>query len=246
MNALADTLVIIVADHGESHGDHGYMGHSFGAQQELVHVPLLVLDPAGRCAAGQRVSAAVSTRRIFHTALAAAGLSAPLDEADPEADVAGLTLARAAEGCDSDGPVFSEAWPPETLLALLRRRNPELLRRRRLGEVRRAMHSGRHKLLLCGDDVEALYDLQDDPREQQRPGGAATAAGRESAAADAGGPARSAVARGRWRHRRRGGRHPARPRLHRVSGYSHVGRTSGSEDEAGSSVAGRAWNATVE
>ena len=142
------------------------MGHSFGAQQELVHVPLLVHDPAGRCAAGQRVSAAVSTRRIFHTALAAAGLSAPLDEAEPEADVAGLTLARAAEGCDSDGPVFSEAWPPETLLALLRRRNPELLRRRRLDEVRRAMHSGRHKLLLCGDDVEALYDLQDDPLEQ--------------------------------------------------------------------------------
>ena len=81
--------------------------------------------------------------------------------------MAGLTLARAAEGCDSDGPVFSEAWPPETLLALLRRRNPELLRRRRLDEVRRAMHSGRHKLLLCGDDVEALYDLQDDPREQR-------------------------------------------------------------------------------
>ena len=167
MNALADTLVIIVADHGEAQGDHGYMGHSFGAQQELVHVPLIVHDPAGRCAAGQRVSAPVSTRRIFHTALAAAGLSAPLDEADPEADVAGLTLARAAEGCDSDGPVFSEAWPPETLLALLRRRNPELLRRRRLDEVRRAMHSGRHKLLLCGDDVEALYDLQDDPREQR-------------------------------------------------------------------------------
>ena len=167
MNALADTLVIIVADHGEAQGDHGYMGHSFGAQQELVHVPLIIHDPAGRCAAGQRVAAAVSTRRIFHTALAAAGLPAPLDEADPEADVAELTLARAAEGRDSDGPVFSEAWPPETLLALLRRRNPELLRRRRLDEVRRAMHSGRHKLLLCGAEVEALYDLQDDPLEQQ-------------------------------------------------------------------------------
>ena len=28
------------------------------------------------------------------------------------------------------------------------------------------MYSGRHKLLLCGQDIEALYDSHTDPREQ--------------------------------------------------------------------------------
>lgn len=166
MNALADTLLLIVADHGEAHGDHGYMGHSFGVQQELVHVPLIAHDPRGRLAAGQRVSAPVSTRRVFHTVLDAAGLTPPLDEAQPDADVARLTLARAAEACEGDGPVFSEAWPPQMLLQLLRRRHPELLRHRRLDAVRRSMHSEGYKLLLCDTEPEALYDPQADPGEQ--------------------------------------------------------------------------------
>ncbi|MEO0597604.1 MAG: sulfatase, partial [Chloroflexota bacterium] len=42
---LENTMVIIVADHGEGHGDHGYKGHSFVVFQELVHVPLIVRYP---------------------------------------------------------------------------------------------------------------------------------------------------------------------------------------------------------
>lgn len=163
--ALADTLVIVVADHGETHGERGYMGHGFGAPQELVQAPLLVFDPAGRFPAGRRVEAAVSTRRVFHTALAAAGLDAPLDSAEPDADVARLDLAREAQGCEEAERVFSEAWPPETLLALLRGRDPALLERMRLAQPRRAMVAGRHRLLLCGEEVEALYDTQTDPLE---------------------------------------------------------------------------------
>src|SRR5690606_30711698 len=49
---LDDTLVIITADHGEAHGDHQYVGHSFVVHQELVHVPLLIHDPEGRFPAG--------------------------------------------------------------------------------------------------------------------------------------------------------------------------------------------------
>ena len=95
MNALADTLVLIVADHGEAHGDHGFIGHGFGAHQELVQVPLILHDPDCRSAAGQVISAPVSTRRVFHTVLVAAGLQPPLDESDPESDLARLS-ARAA------------------------------------------------------------------------------------------------------------------------------------------------------
>jgi len=86
IGALENTLVIIVADHGELHGDHGFFGHGFAVYQELVHVPLIISGE--RFPRGARVPTNVSTRRIFHTVLEAAGLRPPLGEADPNADVA--------------------------------------------------------------------------------------------------------------------------------------------------------------
>jgi len=91
IGALDDTLVIIAADHGESHGDHDLFGHGFNVHQELVHVPLAIHDPDGQ-RRGTRIDANVSTRRIFHTILGRAGVTPPLDDADPNADIARLTL----------------------------------------------------------------------------------------------------------------------------------------------------------
>ncbi|MGV2437298.1 MAG UNVERIFIED_CONTAM: sulfatase-like hydrolase/transferase [Anaerolineae bacterium] len=52
---LDNTLVIIMADHGEGHGDHQFLGHGFVVYQELVHVPLLIRFPnrEGRGAKGE-------------------------------------------------------------------------------------------------------------------------------------------------------------------------------------------------
>jgi uncharacterized sulfatase len=165
--ALDDTLVIIVADHGEAHGDHGYVGHSFVVNQELVHVPLIIHDPDGRFPAGKRVPTNVSTRRIFHTALEAASVAPPLDEADPNADVAGLSLARATHGrADTEGGVaFAEAFPPTTIIDLLEHRNPAVLERMRLRDVRRGIYDGVHKLTTVDETVEGVYDTLDDPNE---------------------------------------------------------------------------------
>ena len=77
--ALENTMVIICADHGEGHGDHGFFGHGFVVYQELVHVPLLIHYP-DHFPAGGRVTTNVSTRRLFHTVLKAAGVKPPLDE----------------------------------------------------------------------------------------------------------------------------------------------------------------------
>ena len=41
-----DTLVIVCADHGELHGEHGLYGHEFCIYDPLVNVPLLVKHPA--------------------------------------------------------------------------------------------------------------------------------------------------------------------------------------------------------
>ncbi len=163
---LNDTVVIVAADHGEGHGDHAFFGHSFVVYQELVHVPLIIHYPE-RFPVGKRVQTNVSTRRIFHTVLQAASVKPPLDEADPNADVDGLSLARATN-CqpDSEGGIaFSEAYPPQTFLSVLRHRNPKIIERLTLTQVRRGVYAQSHKLAVVGDRVEGLFDVDSDPAE---------------------------------------------------------------------------------
>ncbi|MAS34915.1 MAG: sulfatase [Anaerolineaceae bacterium] len=164
---LDDTIVIITADHGEAHGDHNYVGHSFVVYQELVHVPLIIRDPDGRFPAGKRVQTNVSTRRIFHTALDMADIQPPLDEADPNADVKNLSLVRATNGRPDPeaGIAFSEAFPPSTFLSVLEHRNPPVIEQMKLRMVRRGVYEGVHKLAMVHDQVEGLFDTQKDPTE---------------------------------------------------------------------------------
>jgi arylsulfatase A-like enzyme len=162
---LDNTVVIVTADHGESHGDHALFGHGFVVHQELVHVPLLIAGE--RFAAGARVDTTVSTRRIFHTVLALAGLKPPIDAADPNADVAGLALMSATNGRHGpeDDLAFAEAVPPHTFLRVIEHRNPASIDRLRLRQTRRGVVRGAQKLTVTGDAVEALYDVTADPTE---------------------------------------------------------------------------------
>ncbi len=163
--ALDNTVVIIAADHGEGHGEHDLFGHGFNVYQELVHVPLVIHAPDA--AAGKRISGNVSTRRLFHTILDAAKIAPPLDDADPNANVAGLSLLNALEGKADveNGIAFSEAFPPSMFLNVLAHRSPAVIERLRLRQVRRAIYEGDHKLVMAESGVEALFDIADDPAE---------------------------------------------------------------------------------
>lgn len=166
MGALDDTLVIVAADHGEGHGDHGYVGHSFVVYQELVHVPLMIRYP-DHFPAGKRVTTNVSTRRLFHTVLDVTGVPAPFAGDHPNANIHGLSLARATN-CKPDtegGVAFSEAFPPQTFLSVLKHRNPHLIHKLNLTDVRRGVYHGEHKLATVGARVEGLFDVQSDPNE---------------------------------------------------------------------------------
>jgi lipoteichoic acid synthase len=50
LGALEGTLVVIVGDHGEAFGEHGLRTHDEVPYEEVLHVPMLLLDgrPAGR------------------------------------------------------------------------------------------------------------------------------------------------------------------------------------------------------
>lgn len=174
-----NTLTIIVADHGDGLGDHGYFGHAFVAYEELVHVPLIVNWP-GRYEAGQRLSTPVSTRRVFHTMVDAAfgqqlgPEQPPTPAALDMAAVRRLSLRHTIAGRDPEQhTAFSEVYPPMNFAKAIERRQPELLDEFRCLETRRAVVRQRSssadaspmKLIRIEDEAEELYDLRSDPLE---------------------------------------------------------------------------------
>ncbi|MBL8133790.1 MAG: sulfatase [Anaerolineae bacterium] len=167
--ALENTAVVLMADHGESHGEHAIVGHGFNVYQELVHVPLAIHVPG--MTPGQRIGVNVSTRRVFHTLLDLAGVPNLLDAHDPNADIAGLSLVnllKDGSGRDVESATaFSEAYPPLTFLNVLEHRSPSVIERLRLRLVRRALYAGDRKLVAEGDRVEGLFDLAGDPTESR-------------------------------------------------------------------------------
>jgi arylsulfatase A-like enzyme/tetratricopeptide (TPR) repeat protein len=71
-----ETLVAVMADHGESLGAHGENTHGIFLYDETLHVPLLFKLPASH-AAGKRVEARVRLVDVAPTILQEAGLAVP-------------------------------------------------------------------------------------------------------------------------------------------------------------------------
>jgi len=59
MGLYEDTVIAIIADHGEEFWDHESVGHGHSLYEELIHTPLIVRYP-GMVAAGRRVPHVVS------------------------------------------------------------------------------------------------------------------------------------------------------------------------------------------
>lgn len=68
-----DTLIVFVADHGESLGEHGIWGHGYHIYQPTVHVPMIYSYPK-EIPQGERIKANVSTVDIMPTVLSYVGL----------------------------------------------------------------------------------------------------------------------------------------------------------------------------
>lgn len=167
LDRAENTLTIIVADHGEGIGEHRFVGHSFVAYEELVHVPLIIKFPGG-LGAGQRIETPVSTRRLFHTMLEAAGISPAETAHRPAIDVRRLSLARTVTGPDPEqGRVFVEAYPPTTFLSMMRKHTPHLIDAFHCTRNRRAVYQNGYKLVTIEGGENELFDLNTDPAEEE-------------------------------------------------------------------------------
>jgi arylsulfatase A-like enzyme len=113
---LANTLIVVTADHGEMLGEHEVIGHGKSLHRQVVHVPLIVVDPRGsRSPRNLAIHQPVSLRDVPATILDLIG--------DPAVgQFPGQSLSRfwskSTAANAVDGPVLSEMehlfWKPHT------------------------------------------------------------------------------------------------------------------------------------
>jgi arylsulfatase A-like enzyme len=154
---LDNTLLIICADHGEHLGEKQLMGHSISLYNELVHVPLIIRDPAGDLPRGSVVDRVVSTRRIFNTILTAADMGTETEQV--------LTLAQSPTSDPDQECIFALGVTPQNALNVMQRRRPELIETSHCDVPRYALWQERYKLIQAGEGRSELYDIFNDPHE---------------------------------------------------------------------------------
>jgi arylsulfatase A-like enzyme len=137
---LDDTLVVLVADHGEEHWDHGGFEHGHTMFQELLHVPMVAWGPEVQA---RRIAEPVSIADFFPTVLEA--LEFPALEG-----LAGQSL----WGALSRG----EPIPARAIVAEGNLYGPE----------RKTLIRWPHKVVLnLQNRQRTLFDLEEDPAETQ-------------------------------------------------------------------------------
>jgi arylsulfatase A-like enzyme len=135
-----DTIVVIVADHGEEFGEHGHPRHGYTLYQEAVRIPLIVRVPG---IAPSRVTAVVSGVDVMPSLLEACGVDAP-------AQIEGRSLLALARGAtDAPHEALSEVRWHE-------------------GQDMRALRADRWKYIeeRGKETRDLLFDLAADPREK--------------------------------------------------------------------------------
>ncbi len=155
------TVVVVLSDHGENHGEHAMVGHHFGLYDLLTHIPVAIRYPA-EIPAGQTLDAPVRMADLMPTLLDYAGVPA---ERWPATE--GLSLRGALAGAEHlpQRDVFAEHYLPVFVLEAFRFARPagafsEVDRRRRT-----VVH-GRYRYEADSRGDETLHDLRSDPMEQ--------------------------------------------------------------------------------
>lgn len=156
-----NTVVVVLADHGDLFGEDGYLGHSFGVNEGLIHVPLVIRAP-GVLEPGTRAQGMVQLRDLGRSLASLAG-APPLDESSaPTVDVFG---AMAPE--DGHQVTFSERRGiSQERIDREKRHQPAFDFDRHNVQIACARER-RWKLVRNGRGERRLYDLAADPREER-------------------------------------------------------------------------------
>ncbi|MCP3963557.1 MAG: sulfatase-like hydrolase/transferase [bacterium] len=141
-----EPIVTVIADHGESLGEHGEQTHAILAYDSTLHVPWILRLPQGQ-PAGMRVPQTVGHVDLMPTVLSLLGL-------EPEEKISGRDLLPVLEGrFNADSPTDIPAYYSETYLPFYTYGWSKL----------RSIRRGGWKMIDA--PTPELYYLRKDPRE---------------------------------------------------------------------------------
>jgi arylsulfatase A-like enzyme/Flp pilus assembly protein TadD len=141
-----ETLIAVMADHGESLGAHGENTHGIFLYDETLHVPLLIKLPANRWA-GKRVESRARLVDVAPTILASAGFAVPREmQGEPLTSAEKPGKVSAKPNPDEDRPAYAETDYPHRAFGW---------------SALRALRSG--KYLYVQAPVRELYNQSADP-----------------------------------------------------------------------------------
>lgn len=142
-----NTLVVLLADHGESLGEHGIYFDHYGLYDGILHVPLILRMP-GKLPAGKRVSSVFQMHDVAPTLLEAAGLP-------PAPKMDGRSFWKALVGDE-------HSWHSDPVISL-----------ECTWQAKWSLRTDTHKLIVSrrpdslGNPEMELYDLREDPAEER-------------------------------------------------------------------------------
>ena len=140
-----ESLIIVVADHGEALGEHGERGHGIFLYDPTIHVPMLMKMPRQR-SAGRKVESRVSLVDVMPTLLQVAGQGVP--KVVQGESLLPLIYSAPAKA-ESDRPAYAESEYPHNAYGW---------------SPLRSLRSG--KYLFIDAPRPELYDALNDPSEE--------------------------------------------------------------------------------
>jgi len=153
-----DTVFVVVGDHGENIGDHGFLGHQYDLHDTLLHVPLVI---HGDGFGDGRSDDLVQHVDIVPTLLDAAGVDAP----KLRSQVQGRSV-HPRTGAQPREAVFAEYLDPQPSPDALEERFEQIPDRvRRFDRTLRAVRTREEKYIRGNDGTEWLYRIDDDPEQ---------------------------------------------------------------------------------
>jgi arylsulfatase A-like enzyme len=156
--ALANTVVMVTADHGEAFHEHGQWVHGFGLYEELIHIPLLIIPPEAQARSQPlRNASLVGLIDLMPTILDYAAVPS---EHRPD-EMQGLNLRPLVDGTDT--AVKRHAIAAELGLPLKPGGDPAALSSRAIITERFKLIEG---WLRDEPPTVLLFDLEQDPLEQ--------------------------------------------------------------------------------
>lgn len=153
---LENTIVVVLADHGEAFFEHSYLGHGADLHRETVRVPLIMVGPG--VPAGSRVEGRVGLGDVMPTLLEL--LDVPVPAGNLGRSLVPLLASQDAVESKPSRPIFSEAWQ---VTGVTRRGGVKL------DQPTLAIERDDYKLIRYRGDTgprHALFDLSADPQER--------------------------------------------------------------------------------